>query len=493
MAGIGFELKKIFKNNSGILNSLKGYSVTAAVTEGPMLLTILMMFVMRYMLRGGGATYREQEIFLFTVTYVMIFSLIFSNTMLMFLDRYISDCVYKQKQKNIMASFYASTFFLLVIGGTIAFVYLLTIPMNWWYRVAALIQFSSMMIMWLQISYLSVLKQYTFVLIGFGAGTIVSIITAGILMYLGFDLLLSALWGVAIGFVVMLFLFMVQMLAHYPIGDFNLFVCFSALDEHKILAPTGFFMGLGLYGHNFVLWGSEFRNHVFPTGVYCMKYDIPVFFATLAITPLLVQFVVSLETNFSRRNRVYFDTILYGGRLDDIKAAKKEMEVTLYRELAHMLEVQLIFTIIAVTLFGNVLNRLGLDTEMIGIYRVLCFGYCFYGVFKSFTIILLYFDDKIGACIGSILFAVSSILFTVVTLYTGIDTWGMGFLVASVGASAYVLIRLYLYLKKLEYHVFCKQQLFQSDEKGIFALLEERIKRFEKDFKQRSKENAKSE
>ena len=493
MAGIGFELKKIFKNNGGIFNSLKGYSVTAAVTEGPMLLTILMLFVMRYMLTQFGASYREQEIFLFTVTYVMIFSMIFSNAMLMFLDRYISDCVYKQKTKNIMASFYASTFFLLIIGGTIAFIYLLTIPMSWWYRIAALIQFSSMMIMWLQISYLSVLKQYTFVLIGFLSGTVMSIVTAGLLMYLGFDLLLSALWGVALGFVVMLFLFMVQMLAHYPVGDFNLFVCFSALDEHKILIPTGFFMGLGLFAHNFVIWCSEFRNHVFPTGVYCSKYDVPVFFATLVITPLLVQFVVSLETNFSRRNRVYFDTILYGGRLEDIKAAKKEMEVTLYRELAHMLEVQLIFTIIAVTLLGNILNRLGLDTEMIGIYRVLCFGYCFYGVFKSFTIILLYFDDKIGACIASILFVVCSTVFTIVTLYTGISTWGVGFLAAAVVSSVYALVRLYFYLKKLEYHVFCKQQMFRSDEKGIFTLLEERIKKFERDFKQRSKESAKSE
>ena len=37
MAGVGFELKKVFRDNRGLIGSLKGYSVTAVVTEGPMI------------------------------------------------------------------------------------------------------------------------------------------------------------------------------------------------------------------------------------------------------------------------------------------------------------------------------------------------------------------------------------------------------------------------------------------------------------------------
>ena len=47
MAGVGFELKKIFRDNGSVLNSLKGYSVTAVVTEGPMILTMVMLFSIR--------------------------------------------------------------------------------------------------------------------------------------------------------------------------------------------------------------------------------------------------------------------------------------------------------------------------------------------------------------------------------------------------------------------------------------------------------------
>jgi len=401
--------------------------------------------------------------------------------------------VYQKRPDKILPAFYATVFFLLLIGGVVAFFYLLTIPMNWSFRIAAMLQFGCMLIIWVQVSFLSVIKQYGYVLLGFLAGAFLSIGISYVFMRLGFDLLLSAMWGAAIGFLVMMFLFLIQMLGHYPKGKFNLFVFFPALDKHKILVVVGFFMGLGLFAHNFVIWCSDFRNHVFDTAVYCTRYDIPTFFATLTITPLLVQFVVSLETGFSRKNRVFLDTILYGGRIEDIKAAKKDMENTLYRELAHMLEIQLIFTVISATVLSNVLQVLGLDNEMLGIYRILCFGYCFYGMVKSFIIILLYFDDKVGACIGSVLFALSSILCSIITLWLGIDFWGAGFLAAAAITTVFTLIRLKAYLKKLEYHIFCEQELFQVDEKGIFQVMEEWFTRLEREFKQRSIERAEKE
>ena len=44
MAGVGFELKKVFRENGGLLNSLRGFSLTAIITEGPMILTMIMLW-----------------------------------------------------------------------------------------------------------------------------------------------------------------------------------------------------------------------------------------------------------------------------------------------------------------------------------------------------------------------------------------------------------------------------------------------------------------
>ena len=147
MAGVGFELKKIFKDNSSVLNSLKGYSVTAVVTEGPMILTMLMLFLIRYLMKYYHASYKEQEIFLFMITYVLIFSLILSNTVLMLINRYISDCIYNEEMENVLPSFFGIVFLVLVVGGPLAWIYVSTLPVSWEFRIAAVLQFCSMLVL----------------------------------------------------------------------------------------------------------------------------------------------------------------------------------------------------------------------------------------------------------------------------------------------------------------------------------------------------------
>lgn len=488
MAGVGFELKKIFKDNGSILNSLKGYSVTAVVTEGPMILTMVMLFMLRYLMKYYHASYKDQEIFLFIITYVLIFSLILSNTVLMFINRYISDCIYNEEMEAVLPSFFSITFLLLIVGTVLSWIYVSTLPVPWMFRIAAVLQFNCMLVLWIQMAYLSAIKQYNYVLLGFLAGTIGSIGSAALMMWIGVEALMAAMWGAMIGFLIMLFLFMSQMIAYYPMGEFHLFGYLPALDHYKILIAIGFFMALGLYAHNFVFWCSEFRNQIFPTGVYCTRYDIPVFFATLTIIPMLVQFVVSLETNFCEKNRAYFDTILYGGRLSDIRMAKEDMEKTLFRELAHMMEIQLIFTVLAVIVGGNYLKTVGLDEAMTGIYRILCFGYCLYGLVKCMIIILLYFDDRKGALAGATLFTGSSILFSILTLPFGTDVWGVGFFLSGIVSAIYVMYRTRKYLNQLEYHVFCEQPLFVTEEEGIFQRMEKRFTQAEQDFTKRNRE-----
>ena len=46
MAGIGFELKKVFRGGS-IFAVLRGYSLAAVVTEGPMVLMIVLLLTLQ--------------------------------------------------------------------------------------------------------------------------------------------------------------------------------------------------------------------------------------------------------------------------------------------------------------------------------------------------------------------------------------------------------------------------------------------------------------
>ena len=159
MAGVGFELKKLFRKRGGYLNTVKAYAVTAAVTEGPMILCIVVQFAIRLLLRLHGAAYNVQETYLITTTYVMIFSLLLSNTFLMFTSRYISDSIYEDHKNRILPSFFSIVFYLLVLGALVAGVYILLLDLRPVYKALLFLQFELMQVLWVQMSYLSAVKS----------------------------------------------------------------------------------------------------------------------------------------------------------------------------------------------------------------------------------------------------------------------------------------------------------------------------------------------
>ena len=485
MAGVGFELKKVFRQSDSILAALKGYSVAAVVTEGPMVLMILVLLFLHRLMGVFGAAYLERERFLFLMTYAMVFSLLPADTVLLFVNRFISDCIYRRRLQDALPAFFGVAFFLLLVCAPVAGCYLLTLPVSGSVRWAALLLFCELLVIWVQMAYLSAVKRYGLVLLGFAAGTAAAAGLTLALLWAGTAPLAGALWGAALGFLLLLFVYMALMLACYPAGGWDLLVFFPALERYPILLATGALLGVGLYGHNFVFWASGVRVQVFPTGVFCARYDVPAFFAALTILPMLVQFVVALETRFARRHRAYFDTILYGGRLEDIRAAKQEMETVLYAELAHMMELQLIVTAAAVAFLGNFLQTMGLDETMTGTFRVLCFGYCLYGLVKCSLILLLYFDDRRGAFQGAALFAGVSLAGSLLTLALGSGFWGAGFLAAGGVTGFWVLRRLRWYIQTLEHHVFCEQPLFEEAHGGVLSRAEEHLARADRAFAQR--------
>lgn len=471
MAGVGFELKKMFRKKGGFFSVLKGYAVSAMVTEGPMLLCIIMLFGIRGLLKLFDSSYAVQEDYLITTTYIMTFSLIFSNTVLMFISRFVSNCIYENKIKSIMPSFYAILFWVLLFSGIISLIYMFYLEKPLDHKILNWAQFMIMEILWIQMSYLSAIKKYMRVLMGFIVAAITAIALAMVFLLGGMEPLVSAYLAAVLGFSVMAIMYMQEMIRYFPKGEINLFIFFPALDKYKDLLLTGFLTTIGLYGHTMVFWFSDYGIQVTPGMVYCMKYDISGYFASLTIIPFLIIFVVSLEVNFYNCYKRYFDTILYGGTYEDIRFENFTLKKTLFRELAHVFEIQFFIEMICILFLGSFLSTIGFDREMLVMFRYLCMGYTFYALSKSLMIVLMYFDDRIGALKVSALFAITSVGFSVVTLELGIDTFGLGFVAAAVLASIYGLYLLYRYVNRLEYHVFCNQPLFEEKEDGFFTTL----------------------
>lgn len=486
MAGVGFELKKLFRSKEGYFRKMRGFAVSAAVTQGPMMLNILMLFLMRFLMDQDGAAYLEEEWLLYTVTYTTIFSLILSNTVLMFIDRYVSDCIYKEETERILPSFHGLMVLLLLLGGGIALMYLIPSPRNLLYKLLVLVQFLLLLIIWLEMSYMSALKQYGKVLVGFFVSVIVAVgLGIVLIIFTDIDRVNAALFAITAGYAVMMVMFYQQMLIYYPRGKTDLFGWMSALDDYRILIVIGFFMGLGLYTHNFAYWFSSVRNDIWDWGVFCTKYDVPAFYATLTVTPMLVMFVVSVETKVYRQYREYFDAVLHGGTLQNIVQTRRNMETVIFRELGHMVTMQLFISIISATVFANMLKGMGLDGEQTAVFRTLCFGYCLYGLAKCQVILMLYFEDRKGALTGAGLFLITSSLFSVINLHFDITLWGLGYLFAAFITAIYGSMRLKYFLARLEYKVFLRQPLFMTKNSGPFVRFAENMTRHEREVRRK--------
>lgn len=457
------------------MNTLKAYGITAAVTEGPMVLSIVLLFAARRLLGLWGAGYGIQEVYLITTTYIMIFSQILANVFLMFAARFISDCIYENKKDQILPSFFSVTAYLLLFGGIVGGIYgrMLDIPLI--HKVLNFLQFEIMLVLWVQMTYLSAIKKYLKVLTGFLVSALGAAAFSLVFLVLGMEPLTAVYLGSTAGYFVMMVLYTQELIRFYPWGQIRLGTIFYGLDQYKILMGIGFFTALGLFGHNFVYWFGPYGTQVMDYMIYCMKYDVASFFASLTIVPFLVIFVVALEVNFYKAYRKYFDTILYGGTLTDIRTENKNLGKTLFRELAHVFEIQFFVEIFCVTFLGNFLQTIGFDREMLIIFRYLCVGCCFYVMVKSLIIIDLYFDNRKGAFVLAFSFAALSIGCSAAAMAFGVQAYGLGFLGAGAVVAAGGMIHLYRYLKGLEYQVFCRQPLFVQEPDGIFHRLADRL------------------
>lgn len=74
MAGIGFELKRLF-SKSGLAAAIRAYGYAGIVCTGPMLLLgIILLAGAMIVARMGGASVHEQELLMAMLTYTLLFS-----------------------------------------------------------------------------------------------------------------------------------------------------------------------------------------------------------------------------------------------------------------------------------------------------------------------------------------------------------------------------------------------------------------------------------
>ena len=473
MAGIGFSLKKLFKQK-GILNLCKAYGYSGIVTIGPMLLGIVLLVGMSFVARMAGLSDHDRELLNCMLTYSLLVSLLVTNWFNMVVTRFVSDMLYEDMDEKVMPSFLGAVSMELVICFVFYGIFLL-------FSGATLVQgilclwFSMVLIVvWTQMIYMTALKDYQGIILTFAISLMIGFLLALILVLIGRGSLESFLFCMIIAYGLLAVRQFKLMLDYFPLSRGSHFSFLAWFDKYPSLAIAGGMVGTGLFSHIVIMYFGPLRVQVEGLFYGAPEYDVPALVAFLSLLITTVSFVVSVEVNFYPKYSNYYGLFGDKGAIKDIRLAGREMLDVLRRELIYLGCKQLFTTILFVVIGPVVIEHFipGMSSLSMTVFRFLCVGYGTYAIANSLMLIQLYFEDYKGAMLGTTAFAVISSALNIWQILKGdIYYFGTGFFAGAVVFYFCALVRLEWYTGRLPYFLLARQNLVPYKEKGLFTAI----------------------
>ncbi|OUN00773.1 MAG: hypothetical protein BAA02_05685 [Paenibacillaceae bacterium ZCTH02-B3] len=456
MAGIGFELKRLYRKE-GVLAQLRAHAYAISVAVGPMLLAMAQILALLALMTVNGASLMERELFLATAIYAFIFSLLLTGGLTMVLSRFLADRLFHRDYVHLSSSWHGAAALGLAAAFVAAWLFLWRAETTLWHKAAAYLLFAELTVLWVQNVHLTVLKAYRRIALHQLAGALTSLAAAWPLFVLAPETgAAGAIAAMDAGmFVVLLFTARYCGKA-FPPADSSRYGAFLAYFRRT---PSLFWTGMFLYGgafvHLFVYWSGPEAREIAGAFRVSPFFDLPSFYAFLTVVPTLVTFVVSVETHFYEKFRDYYRNVLGGGTPRDIAKAKEDMQRALVREIRFAMEVQLMFTVLALALGVKLLPLTGFTARQLDLFITLALGYYLYIIAFVLVMILLYFDDRRGALTIAAGFAAANAGLTLWSMDGALD--GLGLIISAFLALMAALVRLIHLLRHLDYRTYCSQ------------------------------------
>ena len=458
MAGIGFSLNRLFQKK-GMLNLCRAYAYAGAVAIGPMVMGVCLLLGISFVSQVAGMPQADREIMNCMLTYSLLVSLFVSSFFNMILTRYISDMLYEGKRERIMPSFYGALAVMLPLcvigyGAVLLFsgVPVVYMIVSMWFAL-------TMIVVWTQMNYLSALKDYRAIALGFAASMLTGFLLGLLLAVFRHGTVLSLMFCVILSYGIMSVWYFVLMLGYFP---------------HGALAFTGVFVNLGLYGHLVIMYFGPLHRKIMGLFYAAPSYDIPSLTAFFSILITTISFVTSVEVRFYPEYRQYYSLYNDGGSISDIEAAEDRMVEVLSRELTYCGYRQIISTLLFVVFGGFIMDILPLGMMDLGkgIFRTLCVGYGLYAIANAMMLILLYFEDYTGSVIATGAFALVANAVTIWQAANG-DTayFGVGFMFGAIVYFLITFVRLEWVTRRLPYLLLGRQAAAVSATAGFFSHL----------------------
>ena len=457
MAGIGFELRKILKEDR-LLSFTKVYGYSAILSSGPFVISIIAILLVGFInLMSMG---EESEAFRFqvVVTYAIALasSLIVTGILQLPFTRYVADLIFSKREDEILPSYFGAIFLAWVLG--LPFV----IPLYMWvfydqfpfFIIGVVITFLILCAVWISNILAASLKYYKGVVWSY----LFSYSAIVILSYIFGDSIEMLMFIYFIGNAVLLILLMSFIIRSYNSTIFMKLDFFLEPNFYWTLGIAGLTYNLGAWVDKFIFWYHPATGHTVIGHLNAsVVYDMPIFLAYMSIIPGMAIFFFRLESDFAEKYDLFYDAVRSGGTLGIIHRYQNEMIEVVRHAMHEILMVQGIVDIILFLSAPTVFEFLKIPQLYLGLLYILSIGAMLQLAFMSVLAILYYLDRKKVAMWLSIAFFVTNAVFTYVSIDLGPAFFGYGYAVALLFVFVLSLVVIRNEMDRLDYETFMLQ------------------------------------
>ena len=470
MAGIGFELRKIY-DQGGVFKRERAWTYAAFIYVGPLLMGMGLLVALIVISHLAGLRMADRDGILAIVSYAILLSLFLSSSCSLLVTRRLSDFLYEEKLDRVLPSYFGSSLFLLGLSLPVLALFLLWAGLSERESLLFGLLVQILTLTWNALSFLSAIRAYKGISSSYIWAFLGQILMAS-LIFLRQDRVFLLL-AVLVAYLLLLINLTRLLLRQFPPSQGYDFTFLTGFDSYPALGRIGLFLNLGLYSHIFLVWFSPISRSTLGHLRFAPSYDVAMMLAFLISLIATVQFVISLEVRFYPLFRKMLALFDQGGTYEQIHQSEQEILLTLSEEMKYLAWKQVVGSLLYL-FCGPILFYalpLGFTPQLQGYFQVLCLAYAIYAIANSFCLLLLFLGNYKDAQKASGLFALSSSLLSL--LFLGMDRtlYGFGFLIGAITFLLFVIHYVNRHLSQLSYEILGKQSLFQTKKKGTWTRL----------------------
>jgi uncharacterized membrane protein len=457
MAGIGFELRKILREDR-LLSLTKVYGYSAILSSGPWVISILAIILVGFINLANMGETSDAFRFQVVITYAIALasSLIITGMLQLPFTRYIADLIFKNREDEILPSYFGAIFMAWALGLPVVIPFYMWVfsDQNLLFLVGVVSTFLVLCGVWISSILAASLKYYNGVVWAYFISYFLIVLCS---YYFGesIELLIYIFFlGNAVLFVIL----MTFIIKSYNSSIFMKIDFFLDENWYWSLGIAGLAYNLGAWVDKFIFWYHPATGHTVIGKLNAsIVYDMPIFLAYLSILPGMAIFFYRLEADFAEKYDLYYDAVRSGGTLGTIRRYRREMVEVIRHALHEILMIQGIIDIALFLSAPKVFEVLNIPQLYLGLLYILTIGAMLQIAFMSVLALLYYLDRKKVAMWLCLAFFFSNAILTYASISMGPSMFGYGYTISLLLVFMASLIIIRNEMERLDYETFMLQ------------------------------------